>query len=85
MSDPLDDCRAELLAAGLDAERVDKALSRVRENWAGSQTYIKARDHQRTDAAIRAALAAGETPRQIAQATGLHPATIRRKRSSWLG
>lgn len=82
MSDPLADAADSLIAAGLDPETVRAVLRAVRHRWAG-QTYIKSKDPDR-DAEIMERLQRGEPTERIARSVGVHPSTIRRRRSRWL-
>ena len=81
-ADVLHDATLALLAAGLDATIVRRELAAVRQRWQG-QSYIRSIDPER-DSFIKAALDAGETPRQIAKQAGCHRTTIQRKASRWL-
>jgi DNA-binding NarL/FixJ family response regulator len=82
--DPLSDALATLLEHGLDPDRCRRAIAEVRRRWGGSEVYIRAVDREARDEVIRAALAEGLPTNEIARRVGVHPATIRRKRSTWL-
>ncbi len=82
--DPLSDCLALLVRAGLDAELCARLIGQVRRRWGGGAVYIRAVDREAREAVIRDGLEAGEPVREIARRAAVHPATVRRRRSEWL-
>ena len=84
MTDVLADARSELLREGLDADRVARAIARVRQRWGGAKTYVRSTDRDSRDAEIRAALDSGHPVEQAAERAQCSPSTIRRRRSDWL-
>ncbi|NCU21128.1 hypothetical protein EOM89_10425 [Candidatus Falkowbacteria bacterium] len=83
-ADPLSDCLALLVKAGLDGELCARLIAQVRRRWGGGQAYIRAVDREAREAVIRDGLEAGEPVREIAKRAEVHPATVRRRRSGWL-
>ena len=74
----------ELTARGVAPGIVKEVAEIVRREYGGGQAYIRRVDREGRDQRIEELLDRGVSPRAIARATGLHPATIRRKRSGWL-
>lgn len=80
--DVLDEAAAELIQAGLDAERVQGVLRQVRARWSGCEVYIRQREPA-TEVEIRRALESGQPLREVARRAGVSERTIRRRRSMW--
>lgn len=74
----------ELLSARQVAPDVIREVAAaVRREFGGSAVYVQAVDHTERDARVRELLVLGASAKAIARATGLHPASVRRKRSAW--
>lgn len=84
IDDPLDDALELLAAHGVDDHLSRRIITELRSRWGGSQIYLRKRGRECTDI-IRHGLEQGQPVETIARAAGVHPATIRRRRSSWLG
>lgn len=82
--DILNDTASELLARGLPADAVQRALSEIRRRYGGSEVYVLAIDRQSRDEAAKAALQRGASIQEAARVAGCSVSTVRRRASRWL-
>lgn len=81
--DPLSDIARDLIRRGVDPTIVRAATDAARASWGGAAVYIHRWDREERDARVKELLVLGASAKAIAKATGLHPASVRRKRSAW--
>ena len=81
--DPVSLMRDLLTARGVAPDIVREVSATIRREYGGSAVYVQAVDHSERDAKVKELLVLGASAKAIAKATGLHPASVRRKRSAW--
>lgn len=81
--DPISFIAAELRRLGVDHAAIRAATDAARAQWGGGQAYIRAVDREARDQRIEDLLNRGVSAGRIAREVGVHPATVRRKRSAW--
>ena len=82
--DPVSVMVEELRRRGVENETTRQVAAVIRAQFGGAQHYIRAIDRETRDARAEELTRLGASARAVAKATGLHPATVRRKRSAWL-
>lgn len=75
---------AELRKRGIEPSVCRSIVAAARAEYGGGSHYVRSVDREGRDQRIEELLDRGASPRAIAKATGVHPATVRRKRSAWL-
>jgi AraC-like DNA-binding protein len=83
-ADPVATMAAELRRLGVDHAAIRAACEATRAQWGGGQAYIRAVDREARDQRIEDLLNRGVSAGRIAREVGVHPSTIRRRRSKWL-
>jgi AraC-like DNA-binding protein len=81
--DPLSDIARDLIRRGVDPTIVRAATDAARAQWGGCAAYIHRWDREARDQRIEELLNRGVSAGRIAREVGVHPATVRRKRSAW--
>ena len=74
----------ELRKRGVEPSVCRAVSAAARAEFGGSSNYIRAIDRETRDARAEELTKLGASARAVAKAVGVHPATIRRKRSGWL-
>lgn len=74
----------ELRRRGVENETTRQVAATIRKQFGGGAVYIRALDREARDARAEELTRLGASAKLVARETGLHPATIRRKRSGWL-
>ena len=74
----------ELRRRGVENETTRQVASVIRKQFGGAAVYVRAIDRETRDARAEELTKLGASARAVAKAVGVHPATIRRKRSGWL-
>ena len=74
----------ELRRRGVENEITRQVAAVIRKQFGGAAVYVRAVEREERDAKAKELLRLGASAKLIARETGLHPATIRRKRSGWL-
>ncbi len=81
--DVIDRARELLTKAHVETGIIDRTCVQLRREYGGVEGYVRKREYR--DSEIRQALESGQSAAEIARQYDRHPATIRRKRSAWLG
>lgn len=74
----------ELRRRGVSNEVSRQVAEVIRKQFGGAAVYVRAIDREGRDARAQELVKLGASAKLVARETGLHPATIRRKRSGWL-
>ena len=74
----------ELRKRGIEPSVCRAVSAAARAEFGGGQHYIRAVDRETRDARAAELVKLGASARTVAKAVGVHPATVRRKRSRWL-
>ena len=74
----------ELRKRGVEPSVCRAVSAAARAEFGGSSNYIRALDREARDAKAAELTRLGASAKLVARETGLHPATVRRKRSAWL-
>ena len=69
---------------GVSSETTREVAAVIRAQFGGAAAYIRAIDRETRDARAEELTKLGASAKAVAKAVGVHPATIRRKRSDWL-
>lgn len=82
--DPLDHVRDLLMTFRVEPSAIRTAIAETRKRYGGEQVYLRRIDREARDQVIQTALQSGTSPEGAAKVAGCSPATVRRRRSSWL-
>ena len=74
----------ELRKRGVEPSVCRAVSAAARAEFGGSSNYIRAIDRETRDARAQELVKLGASAKLVAREVGVHPATIRRKRSGWL-
>ena len=74
----------ELRRRGVEHETTRQVADVIRAQFGGAAVYIRAIDREGRDARAAELVKLGASAKLVARETGVHPSTIRRKRSAWL-
>ena len=74
----------ELRRRGVANEITRQVAEVIRKQFGGGAVYVRAIDRETRDARAEELTRLGASARTVAREVGVHPATIRRKRSGWL-
>ena len=74
----------ELRKRGVEPSVCRAVSAAARAEFGGGQHYVRALDRETRDARAQELVKLGASARAVAKAVGVHPATVRRKRSGWL-
>ena len=74
----------ELHRRGVEREVTRQVAEVIRKQFGGAAVYIRAVEREERDAKAKELTKLGASARAVAKAVGVHPATVRRKRSAWL-
>lgn len=74
----------ELRKRGIEPSVCRAVSAAARAEFGGSSNYIRAIDRETRDARAQELVKLGASAKLVAREVGVHPATIRRKRSGWL-
>ena len=74
----------ELRRRGVENETTRQVAATIRKQFGGGAVYIRALDRETRDARAEELTKLGASAKLVAREVGVHPATIRRKRSGWL-
>lgn len=74
----------ELRRRGVENETTRQVAEVIRKQFGGAAVYVRAVEREERDAKAKELLRLGASAKLVARETGLHPATVRRKRSAWL-
>ncbi|NCA91319.1 MAG: hypothetical protein EOM92_21185 [Gammaproteobacteria bacterium] len=74
----------ELRKRGVEPSVCRAVSAAARAEFGGSSTYIRSIDREARDAKAAELVKLGASAKLVAREVGVHPATIRRKRSGWL-
>ena len=74
----------ELRKRGVEPSVCRAVSAAARAEFGGSSTYIRNTDREARDAKAAELVKLGASAKLVARETGVHPSTIRRKRSAWL-
>ena len=74
----------ELRRRGVEHETTRQVADVIRAQFGGAAVYIRAIDREGRDARAEELTRLGASANAVAKAVGVHPATVRRKRSGWL-
>lgn len=74
----------ELRRRGVEHETTRQVADVIRAQFGGAAVYIRAIDRETRDARAEELTRLGASANAVAKAVGVHPATVRRKRSGWL-
>lgn len=75
---------SELRKRGVEPAVCRAVSAAARAQFGGGQCYIRAVDREARDARAEELTRLGASARTVAREVGVHPATVRRKRSAWL-
>ena len=82
--DPVSVMVEELRRRGVSNETTREVAGIIRAQFGGAAVYVRAIDREGRDAKAAELVKLGASARTVAKAVGVHPATVRRKRSRWL-
>ena len=74
----------ELRRRGVENETTRQVAAVIRKQFGGAAVYVRAVEREERDARAAELVKLGASAKLVARETGLHPATVRRKRSGWL-
>ena len=74
----------ELRLRGVSNETTREVAGIIRAQFGGAAVYVRAIDRETRDARAAELVRLGASAKLVARETGVHPSTIRRKRSAWL-
>ena len=74
----------EMRLRGVSNEVSRQVAEVIRKQFGGAAVYVRAVEREERDAKAKELLRLGASAKLVARETGLHPATVRRKRSDWL-
>ena len=75
---------AEMAKRGIEPSVCRAVSAAARAEFGGGQHYIRSIDRETRDARAEELTKLGASANAVAKAVGVHPATVRRKRSAWL-
>ena len=74
----------EMRLRGVSNEVSRQVAEVIRKQFGGAAVYVRAVEREERDAKAKELLRLGASAKLVARETGLHPATVRRKKSTWL-
>ena len=82
--DPVSVMEEELRRRGVENETTRQVAAVIRAQFGGAAVYVRANDRETRDARAEELTRLGASARTVAREVGVHPSTIRRKKSGWL-
>lgn len=74
----------EMRLRGVSNEVSRQVAEVIRREYGGGAVYIRSTDREARDVRAAELVKLGASAKLVAREVGVHPATIRRKRSGWL-